>query len=125
MVSSTKLVVLDTNFVLSCYTYGIHLDEIKEIVDEPCEIVVPQNVLEELSQLHLKGKDREARNTMGAILEQYPTLLLQGPVDAALVEYARIHDCITCTNDKMLRKTLKKMGRATIFVRARSHLEME
>lgn len=125
MVSSTKCVVLDTNFILSCYTFGIHLDEIKKIVDEPCEIVVPQNVLEELNRLHLKGKDREARNTMGAILGQYPILPLKGPVDAALLEYAQTHDCIICTNDKVLRRMLKNMGRTTIFVRARSHLEME
>lgn len=125
MASSTKLVLLDTNFILSCYTCKIHLEDIDRIVDEPHQVVVPRNVLEELNLLHLKGKDREAQNTMLAIVNQYSVLPLTGAVDASLLEYAKENDCIICTNDRKLRKMLKKMGRKTIFVRAKSHLEVE
>lgn len=125
MASSNKLVLLDTNFILSCYKFGIHLEEIDRMVDEAHQIVVPENVLEELQHLPLKGKEQEARRTMLAIVNQYPVLPLHNKVDASLLEYAEQHDCIVCTNDKTLRRTLKKMGKKTIFVRARSHLEME
>ncbi len=101
------------------------MEEIEKIVDEAHEIAVPQNVLEELRMLHLKGKDEEARKTMLRILENYPVVLLQGKVDVSLLEYAKLHDCIICTNDRSLRKKLKTMGRRSIFVRARSHLAIE
>jgi len=125
MASLNKLVLLDTNFVLSCYKFGINLEEIDRIVDEAHEIVVPENVLRELKHLNLKGKDEEARKTMLTILNRYPVLPLHNKVDASLLEYAQLHDCIVCTNDRNLRKKLKKMGKKTIFVRGRSHLEME
>ena len=124
MASSTKLILLDTNFVLSCYRFGIHLDEIDHMIDEAHSIVVPQNVLEELTHIRLKGKDEEARNALLSILKMYPVLPLQGPVDVSLLQYAEEHDCIVCTNDRALRKDLRKRGRKSIFVRARTHLEI-
>jgi rRNA-processing protein FCF1 len=125
MVSSNKAVLLDTNFVLSCYQFGISLDKIHEVIDEGHEIYAPQNMLEELSQLRLKGKDKEAQKIMLKILNHYPVLPLQGTVDASLLKYAREHDCIVCTNDRELRKALKALGRRVVFVRARSHLAIE
>ncbi len=94
-------------------------------MDEAHEVMVPQNVCEELEQLPLKGREKEAQKTMLSILEGYPVLPLQGKVDASLLEYARTHRCIVCTNDRVLRSELRKIGRRTIFVRARSHLYLE
>jgi rRNA-processing protein FCF1 len=125
MVLSHKAVLLDTNFVLSCYRFGISLDEIHAVIDEGHRIYVPQNMLEELGQLHLKGKDKEAQESMLQILDHYPVLLLRGTVDASLLKYAQEHDCIVCTNDRELRKALKALGRRVVFVRARSHLAIE
>ena len=125
MASSTKLVLLDTNFVLDLYKFGIHLDEIDTILDEAYELWVPENVLIELDRLTLKGKDEEARKTMLKVLRTYPVLPLQGAVDASLIQYAREHDCIICTNDRALRKNLRKIGKKAIFVRSKSHLEIE
>ncbi len=124
MASSSK-VVLDTNFVLSCYRFRIALDDISRLIDEAYEVLVPQNVLEELRNLELEGTDKEAQKIMLKILARYPVLPLQGRVDHSLLEYAQEHDCIICTNDRELRKSLKALGRRTIFVRARSHLAME
>lgn len=125
MASSTKLVLLDTNFVLDLYKFRIHLDEIDAILDEAYELWVPENVLSELEELTLKGKDEEARKTMLKVLRTYPVLPLQGAVDASLIEYAREHDCVVCTNDRALRKNLRKIGKKAIFVRSKSHLEIE
>ncbi len=118
-------VLLDTNFVLSCYRFGILLEEIEKIIDEAHQVVVPCNVLEELEQLHLKGRDREAQKIMLEILKQYPVLPLHGKVDTSLLEYARTHECIICTNDRDLRKKLRKIGRRSIVVKARTHLGVE
>jgi rRNA-processing protein FCF1 len=123
--ASSSSVLLDTNFVLSCYRFGISLDHIHDVVEEPHTVYVPLNVLEELKRLPLTGKDKEARSVMLAILKSYPTLPLEGPVDASLLEYARIHACIICTNDKKLRKHIKDLGKKTIFVRSHSHLALE
>lgn len=123
--ASSCSVLLDTNFVLSCYRFGIPLDDIDDVVEESHTVYVPENVLKELKRLPLTGKDKEARSVMLAILKSYPTLPLQGPVDASLLEYARTHTCIICTNDKVLRKRVMDLGKKTIFVRARSHLAIE
>jgi rRNA-processing protein FCF1 len=126
MASSSKTpVVLDTNFVLSCYRFGISLDEIERVVDEGHEIVVPSNVLAELKRLPLRGKDREARTIMLSLLARYKILPLQGPVDDSLLEYAQTHPCIICTNDRELKKNVKILGMRVIFVRSRSHLSLE
>lgn len=110
---------------MSCYRFGIPLDDIDNVVEEPHTVYVPQNVVRELARLPLTGKDKEARSVMLAILDDYPTLPLEGPVDASLLAYAQSHACIICTNDKTLRNRLKALGRKTIFVRARSHLAIE
>jgi rRNA-processing protein FCF1 len=118
-------VLLDTNFVISCYTFNIQLDDISSLVEEAHEICVPQNVLDELSSLGLKGKDREARDIMLQVLKRYRTLPLEGNVDHSLVSFARSHDCIICTNDRILRKKINRLGRRVIFVRSRSHLVLQ
>ncbi len=126
MVSLNKVsVLLDTNFVLSCYRFGIRLEEIDSLLDEAHEICVPENVLEELKRLPLKGKEREARSIMLAVIARYPVLPLQGRVDESLICYAREHDCVVCTNDRQLRKRLRTLGRRSLFVRSRSHLDIE
>jgi rRNA-processing protein FCF1 len=46
-------------------------------------------------------------------------------VDHSLVSFARSHDCIICTNDRILRKKIHNLGRRVIFVRSRSHLALQ
>jgi rRNA-processing protein FCF1 len=118
-------VMLDTNFILSCYHFGIPLADIHTLIGEGHQIVVPQNVLQELKSLKLTGKDKEARKIMLAVLQEYPVLPLTGSVDTSLIKYAQDHPCIICTNDRSLRKGLKSMGVKTILVRSRSHLAIE
>lgn len=126
MVSLNKVpVLLDTNFILSCYRFRIRLEEIDSLLDELYEISVPENVLEELKKLPLKGKEREARSIMLAVISRYPVLPLRGRVDESLLRYAEEHDCIVCTNDRQLRKRLRALGRRSLFVRSRSHLDIE
>ncbi|MGD2250746.1 MAG: PIN domain-containing protein [Candidatus Methanofastidiosia archaeon] len=123
--SNSVPVILDTNFILSCYHFGIPLTDVHALIDERHQIVVPQNVLQELKSLKLTGKDKEARKIMLTVLQEYPVFPLTGPVDTSLIKYAQDHPCIICTNDKPLRKVLKSMGVKTILVRSRSHLAVE
>ncbi|MBU6997797.1 MAG: hypothetical protein HXS41_02290 [Theionarchaea archaeon] len=125
MASSSSPVLIDTNFVLSCYRFKIPLDEIHQVVEEKHHIMVPENVLAELRNLHLTGSDREGQTVMLLILEKYPTMPLKGPVDRSLLDYAADHPCIICTNDRILRGALKKMGTRVIMVRAQSHLVLD
>ncbi|MBU7038052.1 MAG: hypothetical protein HXS52_08970 [Theionarchaea archaeon] len=125
MASSSSPVLIDTNFVLSCYRFKIRLDEIHQVVEEKHHIVVPENVLAELKSLHLTGSNKEGQTVMLAILEKYPTIPLHGAVDRSLLDYAADHTCIICTNDRILRKALKKMGARVIMVRAQSHLVLD
>ncbi|MGC1119873.1 MAG: PIN domain-containing protein [Candidatus Methanofastidiosia archaeon] len=125
MASSSSPVLIDTNFVLSCYRFKIPLDEIHRVVEEKHHIVVPENVLTELKNLPLTGCDREGRTVMLAILEKCPTVPLEGPVDRSLLDYAAGHTCIICTNDRILRKALKRMGTRVIMVKAQSHLVLD
>jgi hypothetical protein len=110
---------------MSCYKFGIHLDDIHTIVDEAHEICVPQNVLEELSRIRVKGKEREARDIMLQILQRYSILPLEGDVDRSLVFFAQNNTCIVCTNDRNLRKKIRALGQRVVFVRSRSHLVLE
>lgn len=86
---------------------------------------MPENVLTELKNLPLTGCDKEGRTVMLAVLEKYPTVPLDGPVDRSLLDYAAGHACIVCTNDRILRRALKRTGTRVIMVRAQSHLVLD
>ncbi|MFQ6088149.1 MAG: PIN domain-containing protein [Candidatus Methanofastidiosia archaeon] len=125
MESSGREILLDTNFLLDCLKYGIHLSEIERLMDEKFEILVPMNVISELESLNLKGKERERRKVTLKLIENFKKIELEGKVDESILDYALKNRkrCLVCTNDGDLKSELRKSGVPVIFIRGKSHLE--
>ncbi len=118
-------VIFDTNFILSCVKFGIDFSQVHTLIEKSHEIVIPSNVLHELNTLDLKGQDATARRIALDLIDEYPVLTLEGKVDTSILTFAENHECVVCTNDRKLRRSLRKKGIPTVFIRKRKYLEMD
>ena len=126
MVSYSSIpVLLDSNFLISCILFKIRIENIHELVDFKHKIVIPENVLEELRNLNIKGEERISRDLALKIVERYEVIKLEGEVDSSILDFAEKNRCVVCTNDRELKKKLKKIGVPVIFIRGKSHLQKD
>jgi rRNA-processing protein FCF1 len=120
-----KTVILDTNFLIDLVKFKIDLDEIGNLVDEPYKLLVPNLVINEL----IKISSTKTKHSRGASLALEMVKLRdidilaceKTSVDEAIVNTAD-KDTMVATNDRELRKRLKRLGIKTIYLRARKHL---
>ena len=66
-------VILDTNFLIYCAKEKLdYVDELRDLINENYELVVPEQVIEELERLKIKakkGKDKNASDLALKILK--------------------------------------------------------
>jgi hypothetical protein len=128
MGSSSKLkVVLDSNFLMIPFQFGIDiLAELDRILDRKYEIFVTRGVMQELEKLS-RSKGARAKEAQGALslIKALHVLNSKGKsVDDVLVDMAS-KDTIICTNDRILKEKIKKKGAPVIYLRQKSHLVIE
>lgn len=123
---SGKKVVLDTNFLLVPYQFGLDIFiEIERILEVPHEFIVPSGVVAELEGLG-KGKGKEgaaarfALKLLGA--HKCTSVESAGNVDGWILEYAPSEGALVATNDRSLRNRLKKRGVKVISLRSRASI---
>lgn len=126
-----RKIILDTNFLLLPFQLKIDIfDEIEKIIGR-FEPIVLSTTLDELNKL---SKSRSAKMSRLAslamdlskkckIMEVYA--MPGESYDDVILRVARENNCIVATNDRLLRKKLRKAGIATIFLRQRAYLETE
>ncbi|MEA1993191.1 MAG: hypothetical protein U9N35_02180 [Euryarchaeota archaeon] len=122
--NNTVTVILDTNFILSCLRFGIDFQEIDVLIGKKYELFVPSNVIYELKNIKLGGRDSILRKVALEIIDRYHVLALRGDVDTSILEFSRENNCVVCTNDRELRSSLRKRGIPVIFIRSKNHLEL-
>jgi hypothetical protein len=118
--------VLDTNFLLVPYQFGVDvLKGMEELLEAPHKLIVPTGVVKELEKLG-KGKGKEgaaARLALKIIgLKEVEKVKSAGIVDDWIAEYAEREGAVVCTNDAVLRHRLKKAGVKVVSLRSRSRL---
>ncbi len=121
---SAKKVVLDTNFLLVPYQFGIDVFvEIERVLEVPHEFIIPSGVIGELERLG-KGKGKEgaaARFAKKLIGKNKCTVVPgEGNVDNWIFEYAVREEALVATNDRALRNRLKNRRVKVISLRSRS-----
>jgi rRNA-processing protein FCF1 len=116
-----KKIVLDTNFLISLINFKIDLEEIGNLLPEPCELYTIEPVIRELKKINSKN----AKTALRLIELKNIGVLETGEksADNALINLAD-KNTIVATNDIALRKKLKSSGNKTIYLRAKKHLEM-
>lgn len=124
-------VILDTNFLMIPGTLGIDIfTEIKRIVQEPVDICVLDQTIQELEKLMTKNKGKESFNAkLGYIMVKQKSLkTIKGSlsyVDDSIVDYIkRYPTTIVATQDKLLKAKVKQQKARVIYLKQKKYLEL-
>jgi hypothetical protein len=126
-------VIFDTNFLMHALDFkGDIFQAIEDTVNQRIEKIILSPVLEEIQHLAVCGSNkinRRAKKTLELIHDErskFQTINIQwqasSEVDQVISTYAENNQCYIATNDKELRKTLRKAGIPMIFIRQRSRI---
>ncbi len=115
-----QTVVLDTNALLMPFEIKMNLDlALKDLLGE-ARIVVPGPLVGELK--HLDHKFAGAALSLARKYEIIPT---QATGDSAVIELAKATGGYVLTNDKELRRRLRREKVPIIFLRSSTHLAID
>lgn len=126
-----RRVVVDTNFLLMPYEYGIDLpSELLRIVHGPMELVVSQGTMNELETL--AGRNGRRATAARFVLQNLPFIRSKFPVEVApssgevdkwIIKFAQDNEVTVATNDVPLRKRLLAKGVPVIAMKGKSKLD--
>ncbi|MEM4554301.1 MAG: hypothetical protein QXT25_00430 [Candidatus Anstonellaceae archaeon] len=125
-------VILDTNFLLSHYEYGIDIyTGLLKLSSGPLELLLPFCVLNELSRLSVKKgrKGAAARFALGALWKIRQTftfrlLLSEGKTDEWIIKYcSKNKDIFVASNDAKLIKKLKALQIVVLGIKGKSKVD--
>jgi rRNA-processing protein FCF1 len=125
-------IILDSNFLLVPFQFGVNIFEaIEDLLDRNIEFIVLPQILEEVKRIAdgMDDDSRGARLALKLIGERCKVLDLEGieglDVDESIVRAAVKLGAAVATNDRELRRKLRSKGIPTIFLRERSHLDID
>ena len=122
-----KKIIFDANFLIDLAKFRIDISEIENLVGL-CKFYTIDLVIKELERIAGK-KTKSGRNAKIALklIEMNNFGIMKSKektADDALLKLAG-EDTIIATNDTELRKSLKKSGAKTIYLRAKKHLAID
>jgi rRNA-processing protein FCF1 len=109
------------------FEYNINLnDELKRLLGN-YKILIPKTIYNELKYLSEKGKENKRLKAKPALnlIKNYYLIDAEGKPDDSLIILAKKYNGIILTNDKNLRKNIKKNSLKTIYLRNKSKLVLE
>lgn len=124
-------IVLDTNFLMTPFNLGIDvISELDRIINQKYEIIILKGTIEELKGLSENPslKVRKAAKLGLKLAQRYTVVDLvpeNGKMDELIVKFSKKEGYVVATNDQNLRRKLKSEGIPTIYVRQKSHLQIE
>lgn len=132
LTSARASVILDTNFLFIPFRFGVDIfEELERVLGRPVRCLVPGPVVEELNVLKEGSShsfQKEIRFALdflkrcSVIEEDSPHI---GDVDDYIMHLAIQTGYAVATNDKEFRRRLKVEGVPVIFLRQRTHLELD
>lgn len=121
--SSRVMVLLDTNFLTLPQQFKIDIvEEIKYKIPN-AELATIEPVVEELKKIPAGRVG--LRMIERGLIKILPTNVDTKNTDGALLKCAMENKAVVCTNDRELRKVLKKNNVPVMYLRGRKKLEME
>lgn len=125
-------VILDSNFLFIPLKFGVDIfEELHRLLGRNVRCIVTKPIIDELKLLRTDAKPSFIKevdfalglvdrcDVMEASLDPCET------VDDSIVRVASAGPFIVATNDAELRRRLKRVGVSVVFLRQRSHLEIE
>lgn len=124
---SSYKVVLDSNFLLLPFQFGVDIfEELKRILDMKYEVYVTDGVIRELEGLS-RAKSMEGVWAKAALKSASGLKRISSEefdVDEALAGLAS-KEVLICTNDKALKERIRKKRAPVIYLRQRKYLALE
>lgn len=126
--NSMRCAVIDTNVLMYSFLERVDIfSQLKEMGFK--KFYVPSKVVEELERLKisLTGKERMASKFALSLIEKYCEVVdvEASGTDLALIELAKLKNCVLITNDKNLKKMAKEMGIRIGYLRELKRIEVE
>lgn len=123
-------IVLDTNFLMLPDQAGIDVfSGIDALMDGAYRLVVPAGVVAELNGIKeaSQGRDGRAASVALSLLERRDVEVIasHGDVDDFIIAYAAEQQALVATNDRELKKRLRKQGNRIISRRALHGLSID
>ncbi len=127
-----KILILDTNFLMIPYQQRVDIfREIDRIIVARYELIVPGGVISELQRIQEdgSGSDRIAAKVALELIKDRDRHIKRieshGNVDEFILEFAVNNiDSVVCTNDKELKRRLRKFRVPVIYLRGKNRLEL-
>ncbi len=124
-------VILDTNALLMIFQFKLNIESELDRLLGSYSIIIPSGVVAELEKLVETVPEAQAALRLS---ERYKIIELETDlapikksddhVDLAIVALAEKLNAIVVTNDKQLRSNLKTKNLKTIYLKSKSHLEL-
>ncbi len=125
-------VIMDSNAFFVPLQFKIDIcSELQRVLNRNFELVLLSPVKRELETLIQKNSPKTRKKALYALdLAQKCTYVkvpekLDEPIDDAIVRIVKAWNVPVFTNDKLLRKRLKDIRTAVIYVREKSRLEID
>lgn len=125
-----KKIIIDTNFLLIPFNFKVDIfSEIDRICDFSYEVCILKGTLYELNNIinNQRGKDKVAARMAIDLIKQKDLKMLDNSeneyLDDSILKLAN-KDTIVATQDKELKKRLKKKGIQVIILRNKKYLEI-
>jgi len=120
----TKIIILDTNFLLIPYQFKVDIfEEIKKIIDSNYSLCILDKTIDELNKImdEQKGKQKAAAKLALSLIKNKKLKKIKtkdGYVDDLLIK----QDAIIATQDKELINRLKEVKKKVIQLRQKKYL---
>lgn len=118
----TKKILLDTNFLVAPFQFSFDIYEELEKMFPYADLYTLDDALQEAKSI----KSGRYKELVPKMIDQQGVEILEtegkGEVDDLIVDIA--DGFIVATNDKELKRRLKKKGRPVIIIRSKNHLEV-
>lgn len=128
----TLKIILDSNALFVPLQFKIDVfEELKMVLNRNFEFVLLSPIRRELEKLAEKGSPKTRKNASYALKLAEKCRLVEvnekyvGSPDDVIVQMAREWNCPVFTNDRQLRKRLRNINVAVIYVRQKSRLEID
>lgn len=125
-------VIVDSNFLMNSVQFNIDVfEEMEKTLNQRIDAVIPSPVYDELKQVSIGRKVKQARQAKQALKMAKKAKIVQvdvepcESVDDLIVRLAIDWNCLVATNDSELRKKLKKKKASVMYLRQKSHLMVD
>ena len=125
-------IIFDSNFLLIQPQFCINIyEELENKLNRKIERIIISPIYEELQKLSKRKKIKERKNALMTLqfIKNFEIIkverLQNETVDDLIIRLAKKWNSPVATNDKELRRKLRNMSIAVIYLRQKSHLEVE